>query len=403
MNRICNYMDEYGNCTEFFHHIFTSKMNRCLSTILTILSAVTLASSQTPSWYNLTGKAYPQVNKDNSVTFTFYAPSANAVVLSLGRDYVMNRNENGLWSVTSDPQEYGFHYYSLKVGGLSFSDPSVYAFYGCSRYSSAVEVAENKTDSQWYLPKSNVPHGAVRSVKFWSGVCNEYRRMYVYTPAGYETDPGRRYPVLYLQHGGGEDETGWICQGFADVILDNLIAEGKAEPMIIVMNNGYARIPESGDSFSGFESMMTREVIPLVDSRYRTINDHDSRAVAGLSWGAKQAYDLGLGNKDLFAYVGGFSGMIVIGDFNFTNPGFKDPLKLASAYNGVFRDPVKFNSDYKLLFIANGETEGTLLKDMHEILSERGISNIYYESQKTAHEWLTWRRSLHAFAQKLFK
>jgi len=148
---------------------------------LTILSAVTLASSQTPSWYNLTGKAYPQVNKDNSVTFTFYAPSANAVVLSLGRDYVMNRNENGLWSVTSDPQEYGFHYYSLKVGGLSFSDPSVYAFYGCSRYSSAVEVAENKTDSQWYLPKSNVPHGAVRSVKFWSGVCNEYRRMYVYT------------------------------------------------------------------------------------------------------------------------------------------------------------------------------------------------------------------------------
>ncbi len=383
--------------------IFLSRMNRFLSTILVILSTVTLAFSQTSSWYNISGKTYPQVNKDNSVTFTFYAPSANAVVLSLGRDYLMNRNEHGLWSITSDPQEYGFHYYSLKVGGLSFSDPAVYTFYGCSRYSSAVEVAENETDSYWYLPKRNIPHGAVRSVKFWSGECNEYRRMLIYTPAGYDREPGRRYPVLYLQHGGGEDETGWIFQGFADVILDNLIAEGKAEPMIIVMNSGYARIPDSVDSFSGFESMMIREVIPLIDSRYRTINDRNSRAVAGLSWGAKQAYDLGLGYKDLFSYVGGFSGMIVIGEFNFTTPGFKDPQKLAGAYNGVFRDPEKFNSDYKLLFIGNGEAEGTLLKDMHEILTEIGIRNTYYESQATAHEWLTWRRSLYTFAQKLFK
>jgi enterochelin esterase family protein len=148
--------------------------------------------------------------------------------------------------------------------------------------------------------------------------------MFVYTPAGYEQNTDKRYPVLYLQHGGGEDESGWIYQGFADIILDNLIAEGKAEPMIIVMNNGYAAVPGSDDSFSGFESMMIRDVIPLVDSRYRTINDRGSRAVAGLSWGAKQAYDLGLGNTNLFSYVGGFSGMIVIGEFNLDTPGFKD-------------------------------------------------------------------------------
>lgn len=378
-------------------------MKHSLSTILVILFSVIYAFSQIPSRYNLSEKTFPKINKDNSVTFTFYAPSANAVVLSLGRDYLMTKDENGLWRVTTDPQTTGFHYYSLKVGELSFTDPSVYTFYGCGRYCSAVEVAEDERDSNWYMPKKNVPHGAVRSLRFWSGVCQEHRRMFVYTPAGYEQNTDKRYPVLYLQHGGGEDESGWIYQGFADIILDNLIAEGKAEPMIIVMNNGYAAVPGSDDSFSGFESMMIRDVIPLVDSRYRTINDRGSRAVAGLSWGAKQAYDLGLGNTNLFSYVGGFSGMIVIGEFNLDTPGFKDPEKLVKAYNGVFKDSLKFNTEYKLLFIGTGEAEGTLLKDMHGILSGIGIKSTYYVSQKTAHEWLTWRRSLYTFAQKLFK
>jgi enterochelin esterase family protein len=274
-------------------------MTRNLITILVILSSVTLASSQNPSRYNLPGKIYPQVNKDNSVTFTFYAPSANAVVLSLERDYLMNKDENGLWMVTSDPLAEGFHYYSMKVGGLSFADPSAYTFYGCGRSSSAVEVPENEKESNWYMPNKNILHGAVRSLRFWSDVCREYRRMYIYTPAEYDHNPEKRYPVLYLQHGGGEDESGWICQGFADIILDNLIAQHKAEPMIIVMNNGYTDIPGSDDSFSGFERMMTGEVIPLVDSRYRTINDRNSRAVAGLSLGAQQ---------EIFSYVGDFNG-----------------------------------------------------------------------------------------------
>lgn len=272
---------------EYYNLIFTEKiMTRNLITILVILSSVTLASSQNPSRYNLPGKIYPQVNKDNSITFAIYAPSANAVVLSLDRDYLMNKDENGLWMVTSDPQAEGFHYYSIKVGGLSFADPSAFTFYGCGRYSSAVEVPEDELNSNWYLPKKNMPLGTVRSLRFWSDICKEHRRMFIYTPAEYDLNPEKRYPVLYLQHGAGEDESGWIHQGFADVIMDNLIAQGKAEPMIVVMNNG-------------FEKMMIREVIPLIDSRYHTINDRNSRAIAGIAIGAEQ---------EIFSYVGDFNG-----------------------------------------------------------------------------------------------
>ena len=227
--------------------------------------------------------------------------------------------------------------------------------------------------------------------------------MFVYTPAGYEQDKDKRYPVLYLQHGGGEDETGWIYQGFADVIMDNLIAEGKAEPMIIVMNSGYAKTPGSTDSFDAFEQMITEEVIPFVDARYRTIADRRHRATAGLSWGAKQAYDLALGHPEYFASMAGFSGIIVIGEFNHSNPGFKDPKQLNAAYNGIFSNPKQFNKDTDLLFIANGEAEGNHLADMSGILKKKGIKNTFYQSPKTAHEWLTWRRCLYNYAQLLFK
>ncbi len=378
-------------------------MKRYLFTFLVMMTFGLLASAQVPSPYNLSGKAYPQINEDKSVTFTFHAPSANSVVLSLGKDYLMTKDDNGLWSVTTDPQVEGFHFYSIKVGGLSFTDPSVYTFYGCSRYTSAIEVPEAAADCSWYTPRKDIPHGAVRSLRFWSEVCQEYRRMYVYTPAGYEQNLDKRYPVLYLQHGGGEDETGWVYQGLADVILDNLVADGKAVPMIIVMNSGTASIPGNEDAADAFEQMMAKDVIPLVDGRYRTISDRDNRAVAGLSWGAKQAYDLGLGYTNLFSYVAGFSGIIVIGDFNVREPGFRDPEKFAAAYHGVFSDAKKFNENYHLLFIANGEAEGKLLEGMSQLLEERGIHNTYYCSPKTAHEWLTWRRSLYEYAQKLFK
>ena len=359
-------------------------------------------AAQVPS-PTVTGRnAYPSVGKDGRVSFRVKAPEAAALTVSLGKDYEMVRDTEGVWTATTDPQVEGFHYYSLKVGGLSFIDPSVHAYFGSGRWCSAVEVPESPAAAAFYTPRQDVPQGMVRSLRFYSAVCGEYRRMYVYTPAGYESDPARRYPVLYLQHGGGEDETGWIYQGFADVILDNLVAEGKAEPMIIVMNSGVAHRAGNPEE-DAFDAMMTEDVIPLVDKRFRTIADRDHRAVAGLSWGAKQAYDLGLGHRELFSAVGGFSGIIVIGEFNVRNPGFRDPQKFAAAYDGVFSDPKWFNDNYHLLFISSGEAEGSLLSQMSGLLRERGIENVYYGSPKTAHEWLSWRRSLYEFAQRLFR
>lgn len=363
------------------------------------------AQGQKASIYNYAGNQYPQVNPDKSVTFKFRAPTAKSVTFSLGKDYPMTKDENGVWSVTTDPQVVGFHFYTIKIGGIHLTDPRCHSFFGGNaQNSSAVEIPEDPEVADYYTVKHN-PHGALRSVKFYSEACQEYRRMYVYTPAGYEDEKNRdkRYPVFYLQHGGGEDETGWINQGYADIIMDNLIAEGKAAPMIVVMNCGYASYPGSTDSFDAFEDMMINDVIPFVDSRYRTIADRDHRAIAGLSWGAKQAYDLGLGHNEYFSYVSGFSGIMVIGEFNVRNPGFRDPEKLNSAFGGIFSDPEKFNSTNNLLYLANGGEEGDIIEEMHQILLDKGIENEYYESPGTAHEWLTWRRTLYHFAQKLFR
>lgn len=374
-----------------------------LQSILAAACICAAASAQAPSALNLEGREFPRINRDNSVTFVFDAPQATSVTISCGKDYPMTKDKDGRWTVTTEPMVEGFHYYSVKVGGLSFADPATYTFYGTGRDCSALEVPENAKDAAYYTPSRDVPQGAVRSVKFKSDVCGQYRRMFVYTPAGYEQDSGRRYPVLYLQHGGGEDETGWVFQGHMDVILDKLIASGEAEPMIVVMNSGYARHPGSSDSFDAFEEMITDEVIPFVDKRYRTMADREHRAVAGLSWGAKQAYDLAFGHPEYFSYVSGFSGIIVIGEFNRSNPGFKDPEKLRSAYNGIFSDPDKFNDSFNLVYLTVGEKEGDHIGDMHRILLDAGISNGYYCSPDTAHEWLTWRRSLREFVTRIFK
>ena len=214
-------------------------MKKLLSSLALLLSMTGAVFAQLPSPTNLGRNPYPQVGPDNRVTFRVNAPQATSLSVSLGKDYPMVKDENGFWTVTSDPQVEGFHYYSLKTGGLTFNDPSVHSYFGTGRDCSAIEVP-GAPDEDFYTPHQGVPQGAVRSIRYYSKVCGQYRRMYVYTPAGYEQNPSKRYPVLYLQHGGGEDETGWIYQGFADVILDNLVAEGKAVPMIIVMVSGVA-------------------------------------------------------------------------------------------------------------------------------------------------------------------
>ena len=288
------------------------------------------------------------------------------------------------------------------------NDPSSETFYGTGKETSGIEVPEKGVD--YYLPK-DVPHGEVRERWYHSATTQDWRRAFVYTPPGYDTDRNTRYPVLYLQHGSGEDERGWSNQGHMAFILDNLIAEKKAKPMIVVMEKGYARKageappapPQPGaprdfsKAFSAFEEVMVKDLIPMIDATYRTIPDREHRAMAGLSMGGGQTFQITLDHLDLFSYIGGFSG---------AGGGFGGaPVDVKTAHNGVMADADAFNKKVHLVWIGVGTAEGRMydgIKGYHEALDKAGIKNVFYESPGTAHEWLTWRRCLHEFAPLLF-
>jgi enterochelin esterase family protein len=349
---------------------------------------------------NILGITYPMVNPDLSVTVRVNAPTADSVKLDLcDVKYPMTKNADGIWEVTSNPQVPGFHYYFIIIDGYSIADPSSQLFYGCSRMSSGIEIPEAGVD--FYLPKEGVAQGEIRSQSYYSDITKAWRRCYVYTPAGYDTSTDR-YPVLYLQHGGGEDESGWPNQGHTDVIMDNLIASKGSVPMIIVMDRGYATDPtvkpaDRPRGFFGdntFERVVLNELVPMIDKNYRTIADREHRGIAGLSMGGFQATSIAFGNPDKFAYVGGFSG---IGNIT--------AEQLPTAYNGLFTDAAKFNKDMTL-FMSMGTEEARMfpfLGELRNTLTTAGIEYTYYESQGTAHEWQTWRKSLYEFAQILFK
>lgn len=386
------------------------RMNKFTSAVKTGGIALFFSIAATPLWaqgvpspLNITGAEYPMINKDNTVTFKVKAPQAKSVQISLDRPYEMQKDANGVWEYTSSPQVPGHHYYSVRIGGLSVADPATYTYFGMSRQASAFEVAEKGVD--FYLPKKGVAQGALRSKKFYSEVCGEWRRMYVYTPAEYEKNPNKRFPVLYLQHGGGENETGWAHQGAVNIILDNLIANKKAEPMIVVMNCGYAvyagteypeQVPNaysSVDAFVAFEDMMVKDVIPLIDSTYRTLSDKEHRAMAGLSWGGKQTLETVFNNLDLFSYVAAFSGAVPMGP----------DTDIDSLYDGVFKDADAFNKKIKLFWLGIGEEEGPSTENLYKALHKKGISTAFYESPGTDHEWLTWKRCFYQFAPLIFK
>ncbi|MDR0939028.1 MAG: esterase [Mediterranea sp.] len=365
----------------------------------------TLAAAQTPSSHNIGGQPYPQVNPDNTVTFRVKAPGAKSVQIVLDRPYEMRKDTAGMWLYTSAPQVPGFHYYSVQVGGLQVADPATYTYFGMSRMASAFEIPEAKGEGDYYKPQKGVARGALRSRRFYSGVCGEWRRMYVYTPPGYEQDTQKRYPVLYLQHGGGEDERGWPNQGYMNHIMDNLIADGKVQPMIVVMNRGYAvhsgqPIPEqqpnqrsSMEAFAAFTDLMVKDVIPLVDSTYRTLSDREHRAMAGLSWGGKQTLDTALGHPDLFSAIGCFSAALPM------RPG----TDIGTLYGGIFKDAAAFNERFRLFWLGIGSEEGDGTAKFHQALADKGIRSTLYTSPGTAHEWLTWRRCLYQFAPLLFQ
>ncbi len=374
-----------------------------LLVVFTITLHAQIDEDCNPSILNVSGAQYPQVCPDLTVKFRINAPEADKVQIQLDKTYELTKGEDGFWTGTSDPQVPGFHYYSVNIGGLNVNDPGTQAFFGMSRMASALEVPEEGVD--FYLPKRGVPQGVLRSKVFFSDVTGEWRRCYVYTPPGYEENLDQKYPVLYLQHGGGEDERGWANQGNMNFIMDNLIAEGKAEPMIVVMNSGYAvyagtEMPvqdpngrSTEDMFVAFTDMMIKDVIPMIEKEYRVLADRENRAMAGLSWGVKQTFDTALPHLELFSHIGGFSGGMRLGPDS----------SLDDVYNGVFSDVEDFNSKVKVFFMANGSEEGAGAKMLHDALQEAGINSTYYESPGTAHEWLTWRRCLHEFAPLLFQ
>jgi enterochelin esterase family protein len=376
-----------------------------------------------PATTNQGNKQYPMVNSQRMVRAQITAPQATFVGLDIaGKIYEMTKDENGVWTGTSEPQDEGFHYYQLNIDGASVPDPGSKYYYGASRWGSGIDVPA--TDEDFYTVK-NVPQGSVNEVYYYSSVTQEMRHGYIYLPAEYYANPTKTFPVLYLQHGMGENETGWSAQGKTGIIMDNLIAAGKAVPFIIFMDNGLnARKPGeqpmgfggprpggvrpqgapqgprprmSGADFAkmarrmggAFEEVLIKDIIPMVEKNYRVIADADHRAMAGLSMGGMQTHGITLNNPTTFAYIGIFSGGTIGADELTDIPDFKKTNKVLFMSAGG-----------KERGMAEGETSvGKVAEDLKAI----GINAYSYVSPETAHEWQTWRRSLYQFAQLLFK
>ena len=346
------------------------------------------------------GNQFPKVDKEHRAYFRIEAPQARKVIVDIcNKKYDMQPDGKGGFMAVTDPLVPGFHYYFMEIDGVRFVDPATEVFFGCNREAGGIEIPEGP-EGDYYRPQQGVPAGQVRSLYYYAQSTNEWRHAMVYTPAEYEKGK-KKYPVLYLQHGMGEDETGWSHQGRMQHIMDNLIARGEAVPMIVVMESGDIKAPfGGGDNRQGrseygnsFYKVMIDDLIPYVDSHFRTFKDREHRAMAGLSWGGHQTFDVVLNDLDKFAWMGTFSGAIF-------------GLDLKTAYDGIFTRPDEFNKKIHLLFMTCG-TQGLdamiNAKNTVEALNAQGIPAQYYEATGLDHEWLTWRRSLKEFVPRLFK
>lgn len=370
------------------------------------------------------GATSPRIHADGRVTFTLRAPEARSLKFEggdgLGKGpFPMTKDAEGTWNVTIAPPVPGFHYYWFVLDGVQVNDPASETFFGYGRETSGIEIPEPGAS---YYALTAVPHGAVREHWYFSKTTGEWRRARIYTPPGYDQDKTRRYPVLILQHGSGEDETGWTRQGRAQWILDNLIASGRARPMIVVMDRGYARRPgmsafalgpattngELESAYGAFEDVVIHDLIPVIDAAYRTLPDREHRALAGLSMGGMQALRIGLHHLDEFAWIATLSGPFM----RQADPAAKvmtsmlGPFDTKTAYDGAFADPAKLNARLKLLWIGVGTAEPDLFHQSTggavDALRQSGIRLTWFESQGTAHEWQTWRRDLDDLAPRLF-
>ena len=351
---------------------------------------------------NINRTSYPRVLADNSVMFHVNAPQAQNVQIDLGgTKYDMKKSASGAWTLTTKPQVPGFHYYSLIIDGVSVSDPASQTFYGCSRWSSAIEVKETGMAD---FEIQQVPHGEVRTVHYYSKVEETWRPLLIYTPAGY--DEGKQsYPVVYIQHGGGEDHRGWMEQGRSAQIMDNLIAAGKAVPLIVVSANSNVRSRNGGmgggyswQGMQTFRSELIDNVIPFVEKNFRVKKDRKNRAMCGLSMGGGQSFYIGLRDPDVFANVGVFStGMFggISGASNFD---------LEAEVPGMLTDTKTFNNQFDVFFISCGEQDPRIeyTRSIVKKMRDSGV-NVRFSSYLGDHEWQVWRKSLHEFAQYLFK
>lgn len=383
-----------------------------------------------PATSNQDGKQYPAVNSERRVRYRITAPQAQSV--SVGNT-PLAKGEDGVWTGVSRPQDEGFHYYTINIDGAQVPDPNSLYFYGSSRWGSGIEIPA--ADQEFYALK-NVPHGQLREVRYFAKSTNSVRRAFVYTPPDYDKNTSVRYPVLYLQHGAGEDETGWGAQGRTGFIMDNLIAEGKAKPFIIVMENGGnvggggggagggqrgaragapAAAPAPGGTpasaggapvarggagggmnFTAFERVLIDDLIPYVDANFRTLANQPNRAMAGLSMGGMQTRSIGLAHLDLFSQIGVFSGGSITKEEVAAIPSFKDKAKL------VFVSYGSREIDNPARRGGSGGNATTAKTDM-EALKQSGINAHFYVSPQTGHEWQSWRRSLREFAPLLFR
>jgi len=371
-----------------------------------------------PATTNVWGAEYPRVDSALRAQFRVKAPNATKVTVNFWSlpKVEMTKQPDGFWTATTPPLVPGFHYYTLLIDGAEFTDLNSHAFFGGGKDASGIEIPE--AGSTYYLPQ-DVPHGQVREIWYYSTVTGNWRHALVYTPPDYDARTSARYPVLYLQHGGGEDETGWIRQAHANFIMDNLLASGSCKPMLIVMAYGYAEraghpLPDlKGKPFgspemmramqemaAAFEDDMTEVLIPYIDSHFRTIADRDHRAMAGLSMGGMQTFQVTFDHLDLFSYIGGFSGAagpLVLGN---------EKLDPKTAFHGALADPAAFAKRVHLLWLGVGTEEPARMREgllrLHTSLEEAKIQHVFYQSPGTAHEWQTWRRDLKDFAPRLF-
>jgi enterochelin esterase-like enzyme len=340
----------------------------------------------------------PEVGADGKVTFRLSAPGAHEVTLTgefIKGSQPLVKDDHGVWSTTVGPIQPEIYNYNFAIDGVRTLDPNNPNVKSGSTPSTIQSILEVRDERPAFYDAQPVTHGEIRTHWYESKSLHATRRLTVYTPPGYDRGAGARYPVLYLFHGANADETAWTRLGHVNLILDNLLAAGKAKPFLVVMPFGYGVPPGSGPAAPGantaaFSRDLLEDVIPFVEAHYRAYADRDHRAIAGLSMGGGESLAIGLNHLELFSYVGAFSAGIRIPEFH-------------SNYGSFVGDPKTANQKLHLLWIGCGSEDSLFAasESLAKMLDDAGIKRVFHKSGG-AHTWINWRHYLNEFAPLLF-